>query len=198
MRQSTNSGVCIYAAHYGTASTAKREMSQCAEAAPSTPYTPVFDAAFLIRSTVQRSLFFAHQMQHARGASISCEVRTLGWVPAVLLARLQRASPARGLPSGRAGMTAHIVRRRGHDVSGEGERRRNDGATKVLPTPRNPRHSGCRLPVAGCRLPVAGCRLVPAKAGIASCLLPIAGNHAVACRLQLPIQHNRCSPPTTR
>ena len=31
-------------------------------------------------------------MQRERGAAISCDMRTLGWVPAVLLARLLRAS----------------------------------------------------------------------------------------------------------
>ena len=54
--------------------------------------TPCVRAAFLFRSTVQQSFFFAHQMQRERGAAITCEVRTLAWIPAVVpLAQAQAA-----------------------------------------------------------------------------------------------------------
>lgn len=42
--------------------------------------------------SVQQSLFVAHQMQHARGAAITCAMQTLAWIPAVVLARFLRAS----------------------------------------------------------------------------------------------------------
>ena len=34
----------------------------------------------LSRTTVQRSLFFAHQMQHEHGAVITCAMRMLAWM----------------------------------------------------------------------------------------------------------------------
>lgn len=37
--------------------------------------------ALLFQATVQRSLFFAYQMQRKRGAAIICAMRMLTWIP---------------------------------------------------------------------------------------------------------------------
>ena len=128
--------------------------------------TPRVRFAFQFRTSVQRSFFFAHEMQHAHGAAITCDVRTL-----VVDGRRLRDAP----------------HRLGHDVaSSAGERPRqgtskwsrgNDGIhrERVMTVRREycQRREIREPPLAACRLPLAACRLPVVSREGGECLLSI-------------------------